>query len=109
MLACGEAGEVVIQKNAPARGVYFIASGAVELEMGGQSWRLGRGDIFGQAELLLRQKRRASVRAIVPTTLFVLDEERFRRLVERSRALREGVITSAANQGVEIEQLLEPK
>ncbi|NOD70056.1 cation:proton antiporter [Ruegeria sp. HKCCD7303] len=104
-----EAGEVVIQKNAPARSVYFIASGAVELEMGGQSWRLGRGEIFGQAELLLRQKRRASVQAIVPTTLLVLDEEKFRRLVKRSKALREAVLSSAANQGVELEKLLEPK
>lgn len=103
-----EAGEVIIQKNAPAKSVYFIASGAVELEMAGQSWRLGRGDIFGQTELLLRQKRRASVRAIAPTTLLVLDEEKFRRLIRRSKSLRKAAIASAANQGVELGQLLDP-
>ncbi|KIC46414.1 sodium:proton antiporter [Ruegeria sp. ANG-S4] len=104
-----EAGEVIIRKNAQARSAYFIASGAVELQMAGQSWRLGRGDIFGQTELLLRQKRRASVRAIVPTTLLVLDEDKFRRLVRRSKSLRKAVIASAENQGVELGQLLEQK
>ncbi|KUJ73825.1 cation:proton antiporter [Ruegeria profundi] len=102
-----EAGEIIIQKNAPARRVYFIVSGAVELEMAGQSWRLGRGEIFGQTELLLRQKRRATVRAIVPTTLLILDEEKFRRLVQRSKSLREAIVASAANQGVELRKLIE--
>ena len=102
-----EAGEIIIQKNAPARSVYFIVSGAVELEMAGQSWRLGRGEIFGQTELLLRQKRRATVRAIVPTTLLILDEEKFRRLVQRSKSLREALVASAANQGVELRKLIE--
>ena len=75
--------------------------------MAGQSWRLGRGDIFGQTELLLRQRRRASVRAIAPTTLLVLDEERFRRLFKRSKSLRKAAIASAANQGVDLVHLLE--
>lgn len=104
-----EAGEKIIQKDALARSVYFIASGAVELEMAGQSWRLGRGDIFGQTELLLRQRRRASVRAIAPTTLLVLDEERFRRLIQRSKSLRKAVMASAANQGVDLGQFLDPE
>ena len=37
------AGEVVLRKESVAKSVYFIATGAVEMESAGQTWRLGRG------------------------------------------------------------------
>ena len=39
----------------PARSVFFIASGAVELETAGQTWRLGRGEMFGQMAILMKK------------------------------------------------------
>lgn len=101
-----DAGEVVIRKDAPGRSVFFIASGAVEVEAAGQSWRLGRGDVFGQMRVLSRTARRATVSAITPSTLLVLDERRFRRLLSRSPALREVVRTSAAARGVDLDAFL---
>jgi monovalent cation:H+ antiporter, CPA1 family len=96
-----DAGEVVMRKENGAKSVFFIASGAVELESAGQTWRLGRGEMFGQMAILTNKARRADVRAIAPTTLLVLDEERFRRLLERSQALREVVRTSAEKRGID--------
>ena len=55
---------------------------------------------------VIPQVRRADVRAIAPTTLLVLDEERFWRLLERSRALREAVLTSAEKRGIQAAGLL---
>lgn len=101
-----DAGEVVIRKDAPGRSVFFIASGAVEVEAAGQSWRLGRGDVFGQMRVLSRTARRATVSAITPTTLLVLDEKRFRRLLSRSPALREVIRVSAATRGVDLDAFL---
>ena len=101
-----DAGDHVIRKDSPARSVYFIASGAVELESAGQTWRLGRGEMFGQMALLSSKARRADVRAIAPTTLLVLDEERFRRLLHRSEALRSAVRESAEKRGVDPSSLL---
>ena len=97
-----DAGEVIIKKDEPARSVYFITSGAVEFQMAGQSWRLGRGEIFGQAGLLQRKPHRPTVRAIAPTALLVLDEARFRKLMERSKTFRDSVQESAKARGVDL-------
>jgi CPA1 family monovalent cation:H+ antiporter len=101
-----DAGETIIRKDDPAKSVFFIASGAVELEIAGQSWRLGRGEIFGQAALLSRRRHRPTVKAIVPTTLLVLDEVRFRRLIKSSAVFRQAVQESAQARGVDLSPFL---
>jgi CPA1 family monovalent cation:H+ antiporter len=96
-----DAGEVIIRKDSPARRVFFIASGAVELASAGQTWLLGRGEMFGQMAILTRRARRAEVRALAPSTLLLLDEARFRRLLERNEPLREAVRASAKKRGID--------
>ncbi|MGR3494804.1 cation:proton antiporter [Citreimonas sp.] len=99
------AGDIVVRKETGAKSVYFIASGAVELESAGQSWRLGRREMFGQMAILLNKSPRTEVRAIAPSTLLVLDEARFRRLLRGSKALREAVRASAEKRGIAAEDL----
>jgi monovalent cation:H+ antiporter, CPA1 family len=100
------AGETIIRKESVAKGVFFIASGAVEIESGGQTWRLGRGEMFGEMAILMKRPRRTEVRAIVPSTLMMLDEPHFRRFLERSPALREVVRASANKRGIPVEAVL---
>ncbi|WP_132460434.1 cation:proton antiporter [Rhodovulum marinum] len=100
-----DAGERVVRKDSLPRSVCFIASGAVELESAGQTWRLGRGEMFGQMAILMQKPRRAEIRAIVPSTLLVLDEARFRRLLDRSPALQAAVRASAEKRGIAPEAL----
>ena len=103
------AGQMVMRKDSSAKSVFFIASGAVELENAGQTWRLGRGEMFGQLAILTNKARRAEVRAIAPSTLLVLDETRFRRLLGRSAALQDAVRASAEKRGVDKAHLFEIK
>lgn len=98
-------GEVLMRKGDIPREVCFIASGAVEVETAGQKSKLGRGDMFGQLSLLSRQVRRTQITAITHSTLLVLDEVRFRRLLERSEALRAAVRESAERRGLSTEAL----
>jgi CPA1 family monovalent cation:H+ antiporter len=100
------AGDILMRRDSPAKSVFFIASGAVELETAGQTWRLGRGEMFGQMAILMKKARRAEARAISPSTLLVLDEERFRRLLSRSAALQAAVRASAEKRGIAPEALL---
>ncbi len=100
------AGDVVIRKDIAAKSVFFIASGAVELETAGQTWRLGRGEMFGQMAILMKTVPRADARAIAPSTLLVLDENRFRRLLDRSVALQEAVRATAEKRGIDPSVLL---
>jgi len=101
-------GDVIIRKDTQAKSVFFISSGAVELESAGQTWRFGRGEMFGQLAILMNKTRRAEARAIAPCTLLVLDEARFRRLLARSTALRQAVRTSAEARGIDPQSLLPP-
>lgn len=100
------AGETVIRRDGPARSVFFIASGAIELQNAGQTWRLGRGEMFGQMAILMNRPRRVEAKAIAPTTLLVLDEQRFRRLLQGSPMLQEAVRASAEKRGIAPEKLL---
>jgi len=98
--------EVLVRKDSPARSVFFIASGAVEVETAGQSCRLGRGEMFGQLAILMARPRRTEVRAITPSTLLVLDEPRFRRLLKRSPVLMEAARQSAEKRGINPDALM---
>jgi CPA1 family monovalent cation:H+ antiporter len=61
--------------------------------------------MFGQLALLSRQTPRAQVTAISHTTLLVLDESRFRRLLKRSQNLRAAVLKSAEKRGLDVASL----
>lgn len=101
------AGDIIMRKDSQIKSVYFIASGAVELEAAGQTWRLGRGEMFGQLAVLMQKTRRAEVRVIGPSTILVLDEPRFRRLLKRSHAMRESVRASALKRGIDPSAVLQ--
>jgi CPA1 family monovalent cation:H+ antiporter len=102
-------GDVILRKDTPARRAFFIASGAVELAVAGQTWRLGRGEMFGQMAILMQKPRRTGAVAISSSTLLVLDEARFRRLLKRSAGLQEAVRQSAKARGVKREAFTIPE
>ncbi|PZX45779.1 sodium/proton antiporter (CPA1 family) [Roseinatronobacter thiooxidans] len=98
-----EPGTVLLRRGEVPHSVYFIASGAVELERKGQKLRLGRGEFFGHIGLLTRQPRRAMISAISHCTLLSLDETRFKRLLTRNRSLYDAVLHSAELRGVTLD------
>lgn len=91
-------GEVLIRRGDPGGSVYFIASGAVEVDLGHRKVRLGRGEMVGELAVLGRRPRRSEVRAISYATLFCLDGERFRALMQAVPSLREHVERTAAER-----------
>lgn len=96
-----EPGEVVFRRGEQVRSVFFIASGAVERDIAGQSRQLGNGEFFGEIALLAgHRNRRGRVRAITHCTLLRLDEARFLRLLRRLPDLRAAVVASATAQGM---------
>lgn len=101
-------GDVLMRKEDRPDRVWFIASGAVELEQAGQKMLLGRGDMFGHLSILLRRSRRARAMAISHTTMLALEEERFLDLLKRAPGLCEAVQASAARRGVALDARLLP-
>ncbi|MDW6026597.1 cyclic nucleotide-gated ion channel [Mesorhizobium sp. BAC0120] len=78
-----EAGEVIVRKGDLAQSMYFIASGAVTVEIPHQPVQLGEGHFFGEMALLKRTKRSATVRAVTRTKLLVLDSADLHNLMEQ--------------------------
>ncbi|MHA3978189.1 cation:proton antiporter [Halovulum sp. GXIMD14794] len=99
-------GDVIMRRDDPAKSVFFIASGAVELRVAGQTWRLGRGEMFGQIAMLQQRPRKTEAQAIAPCTLLELSEDRFRRLLARNARLREAVRASAEARGLDPDEIL---
>lgn len=80
--------EVLIRQGARGDSMYFISSGAVEVDAVGHRIRLERGDFFGEMALLTGEPRQATVRAATYCQLLVLHVEDFRRLLRSSRTIR---------------------
>jgi monovalent cation:H+ antiporter, CPA1 family len=67
----------VFRRGERADGMYFIASGAVEITIGEKQIRLGRGDFFGEMALLDQTRRSAAVRSISYSHLLFLPRAAF--------------------------------
>jgi CPA1 family monovalent cation:H+ antiporter len=97
-------GEVLIRRGERPDRVWFLASGAVEVERATQApLRLGRGEMFGHLTLLRRSPRVGQVTAITHCTLLTLDGPEFLDLLRRSADLRQAVADSAASRGIPID------
>jgi len=76
-------GTTIIRKGERGDAMYLIASGRVEVESAAGKVVLDEGDFFGEIALLSREPRIATVTAVRPTDLLVLDADDFLRLVDR--------------------------
>ncbi len=79
-----EDGAIVVHQHEPAQSMYFIATGAVELELAERRVRLDQGQFFGEIAILRQGRRTATVRALEPTRLLVLTREDFSVLMEQN-------------------------
>ncbi|MGH6942587.1 MAG: cation:proton antiporter [Geminicoccaceae bacterium] len=91
-------GEALIRHGDRGNAMFFISSGAVEVAVGRQSIRLGRGDFFGELALLDNRRRQADVTALGYCQLLVLDEADFRALLATDPAIAERIRRVAADR-----------
>jgi cAMP-dependent protein kinase regulator len=83
-------GEEVVHQGERGQRFYLVAGGAFEVLVDGQPvLRLGRGDYFGERALLHDAPRAATVVAVEPGRVFVLDQSAFDVLLASDLAARE--------------------
>ena len=97
--------QVVVRRGEPARAMFFILDGAVEVDVQPNSVRLGKGQYFGEIALVHDIPRTATVTTVAESSFLVLDVADFRRLtveypdirasIERVAAARRGEASSA--------------
>ena len=90
-------GERLVRVGDPAREVFFISSGKVDVVIGRRRVTLGPGDFFGEMGLLTRAPRSADVIAIDYCQLLTLDHDDFQGFIAKYPALKDkiGRIASA--------------
>ncbi|HET6521770.1 MAG TPA: cyclic nucleotide-binding domain-containing protein, partial [Geminicoccaceae bacterium] len=98
----GVPGELLVKRGTRGdRRMFFIASGAVEVDVPPKPVRLGTGDFFGELALLTRQPRNADVTMIGYGKLLVLEGRDFHRFLRAHPDVRERVHEVArARQGI---------
>ena len=82
-----DSGTVIARRGEPAHAMYLIADGEVEIKLRHKHLRLGTGHYFGEIAALRRSQRSATVTAVVPTRLLVLDAFDLHELMDRQPAL----------------------
>ena len=87
-----QAGADIVSRGEIGDGMYFIASGEVEIILPDRRIRLGVGDFFGELALLKPDaKRTATVIAIKSCELLKLEQRDLQSLLERHADLAEAV------------------
>ncbi len=84
-------GDRVIRTGDRGDSMFFIASGAVEVQLENDEIRLGAGAFFGEMALLTGARRTADVVAVDFCQLFVLDRRDFNLFMSRHPQLRAAV------------------
>ena len=101
--ACARAswlpGERIITRGERGDTVFFIASGAVEVDTGAALIRLGRGTCVGELAAFSGGVRSAHVTMLGYGELLVLHGRAFRRLLARNDGLRRQVEALVASRG----------
>jgi voltage-gated potassium channel len=82
-----DGGTVIARRGEPAHAMYLIADGEVEVKLRHRHLRLGTGQFFGEIAALRRTRRSATVTAVTPTRLLVLDALDLHALMDRQPAL----------------------
>ncbi|XWN32415.1 MAG: cation:proton antiporter [Devosia sp.] len=81
-------GERIIRRGEKGDSVYFIASGAVEVDTGHQRIRLGRGAVVGELAAFSGGRRSADVTVLGYGELLVLQGRAFRHLLDNNAKVR---------------------
>ena len=95
-------GQVIARRDEQPKSVWFIMSGAVEVETLSSAMLLGPGEMFGHLAMLARSERRIEARAVGHGTLLQLEETAFRRILPDLPELQKIIAETAHHRGVQL-------
>jgi voltage-gated potassium channel len=92
------AGQIVVRQGEHADSMYFVVSGALEVELDPEPVILHAGDFFGEIALIEHGDRVATIVAMEESRLLLLDAQDLGRFLDRNPELREIVIRVSAER-----------
>lgn len=88
-----QADDVIFMQGEPASNAFVVQSGVVDLYMNGRHIEtLGAGDIFGERDMLNNSMYQATAIAKTDTSIIVVDDHRFKYLLENTPAFAMNVM-----------------
>lgn len=99
--------ELLFREGDPGDAFYVILSGSVEVfieKLNKTLVALKSGDFLGELSLLLGIPRTASVKTLEQTTLFVLNSQGFKRIIQEQPKLQEEIIQQLSIHQEELQQ-----
>ncbi len=90
--------ERIVRRGERGDAMYFIASGAVEVQRGDDVIRLGTGEFFGEMALIMRRPRVADVVTLSYCRLLVLRRDAFRDFLRTHPQLMQQVRRAAEDR-----------
>jgi monovalent cation:H+ antiporter, CPA1 family len=97
-------GDELIRRGDRGDAMFFISSGAVEVNVLGHTVKLGRGDFFGEMALLSGQPRQADVTALSYCQLLVLHDHDLQYLMRSHPNIKERIDSVAGARWLENQQ-----
>lgn len=99
------AGAVLTQEGKPGREFFAIVDGQAKVTLRGKKLNtLGPGSFFGEMSLLDQSPRSATVTAITPMKLMVLDARNFSTLLDQAPSVSRKILRGMAQRLREVEQ-----
>lgn len=101
------AGDVLFQEHDPGNAFYIVLAGAVEViseSLGKTLSILAAGQSFGELSLMLGVPRSATVRALEPTHLFVINQVGFQQLLSEHPPIYEAIVQELKTHQDELAQ-----
>lgn len=98
-----EPGDVLLREGDPGDAMYIIMYGEMQVtKLSGASdvviARRGMGEVIGEMSLLDNEPRSATVRALVPTRLFSIDQASFDKLLEGHPSAARAILKTVTNR-----------
>ncbi|MFM8860610.1 MAG: cyclic nucleotide-gated ion channel [Methylocystis sp.] len=86
---------LIVRRGEIAHSMYFIAEGAVEIDLPNQRIHLGEGQFFGEVSVLKQTLRSGNVRTTQPTKLLILDAYDLRTIMIRNPKIGDAIQETA--------------
>jgi voltage-gated potassium channel len=86
---------LIVRRGEIAHSMYFIAEGAVEIDLPNQRIQLGEGQFFGEVSVLRKTLRSGNVRTTQPTKLLILDAYDLRTIMIRNPKIGQAIQETA--------------
>ena len=102
-----DAGSAIVTKDEAGEGLFVILEGSARVEAGGKVHTLGPGTFFGEMALLARKPRSATVTAVEPVEVLMLEAMYFRPFLIKNPSVAVTILEGVVDRLREVQERVE--